>query len=205
MSSIVYEPLKLMRKDGKMVDAVYYNNADIENVEILNIKELKFEGKAVKDIKKADIHNAVLKNEDKIYMQNNKTKMVAGLSKKHLNKIISTIFTRDIESRYAYIKKELISNVDTIFYKSIPILRHNELKRPLLFDTQIIHRFAVPIKIGGLFFLAMITVKERLDYKEVMIDEFSIYDLYSKHSDIENNCDINLLINFVKQNLLSIY
>lgn len=61
MSSIVYEPLKLMRKDGKMVDAVYYNNADIENVEILNIKELKFEGKAVKDIKKADIHSAVLK------------------------------------------------------------------------------------------------------------------------------------------------
>ena len=55
MSSIVYEPLKLMRKDGKIVDAVYYNNADIENVEILNIKELKFEGKAVKDIKKADI------------------------------------------------------------------------------------------------------------------------------------------------------
>lgn len=152
MSSIVYEPLKLMRKDGKMVDAVYYNNADIENVEILNIKELKFEGKAVKDIKKADIHSAVLKNEDKIYVQNNKTKMVAGLSKKHLNKIISTIFTRDIESRYAYIKKELISNVDTIFYKSIPILRHNELKRPLLFDTQIIHRFAVPIKIGGYSF-----------------------------------------------------
>lgn len=102
-------------------------------------------------------------------------------------------------------KKELISNVDTIFYKSIPILRYNELKRPLLFNTQIIHRFAVPIKIGGLFFLAMITVKERLDYKEVMIDEFSIYDLYSKHSDIENNCDINLLINFVKENLLSIY
>ena len=128
MSSIVYEPLKLMRKDGKIVDAVYYNNADIENVEILNIKELKFEGKAVKDIKKADIHNAVLKNEDKIYMQNNKTKMVAGLSKKHLNKIISTIFTRDIESRYAYIKKELISNVDTIFYKSIPILFNTNIK-----------------------------------------------------------------------------
>ena len=31
MSSIVYEPLKLMRKDDKMVDAVYYNNADIES------------------------------------------------------------------------------------------------------------------------------------------------------------------------------
>lgn len=74
MSSIVYEPLKLMRKDGKMVDAVYYNNTDIENVEILNIKELKFEGKAVKEIKKADIHNAILKNEDKIYVKITKQK-----------------------------------------------------------------------------------------------------------------------------------
>ena len=48
------------------------------------------------------MHNAVLKNEDKIYVQNNKTKMVAGLSKKPLNKIISTIFTLDIESRYIF-------------------------------------------------------------------------------------------------------
>ena len=63
---------------------------------------LKYEGKAVNDIKKADIHNAFLKNEDKIYVQNNKTKMVAGLSKKSLNKIISTIFTLDIESRYIF-------------------------------------------------------------------------------------------------------
>ena len=52
--------IKVPDKDGKMVDAVYYNNADIENVEILNIKELKFEGKAVKDIKKADIHSTNL-------------------------------------------------------------------------------------------------------------------------------------------------
>ena len=63
---------------------------------------LKFEGKAVNDIKKADIHNAFLKNEDKIYVQNNKTKMVACLLKKSLNKIISTIFTLDIESRYIF-------------------------------------------------------------------------------------------------------
>ena len=74
----------------------------------------KFEGKAVNDIKKADIHNAFLKNEDKIYVQNNKTKMVAGLSKKPLNKIISTIFTRDIESRYA-LRMFFICNIKTSF------------------------------------------------------------------------------------------
>lgn len=73
----------------------------------------------------------------------------------------------------------------------------------MLSDTQIIHIFAVHIKIGGLFLLAMITVKERLDYKEVMIDEFSLYDLYSKHNDIENNCDVNLLINFVKKTFIN--
>lgn len=49
MSSVVYGALKLMRKDGKIVDAVCYNNADTENVEILNIKKLKFEGKVVKN------------------------------------------------------------------------------------------------------------------------------------------------------------
>ena len=114
-----------------------------------------------------------------------------------MNKIISTIFTCDIKNRYAYIKKELISNVDTIFYKLIPILRLKEIKRPLLFNT---HRFTISIKIGGLFFLAMIIAKERLDSKEVKIDEFSIYDLYLIHNDIENNYDINLLINLVKEN-----
>lgn len=30
----------------------------------------------------------------------------------------------------------------------------------------------------------------------------TIYDLYSKHSNIANNCDINLLINFVKDHIL---
>lgn len=49
----------------------------------------------------------------------------------------------------------------------------------------------------------MITVKERLDYKEIMIDEFSLYDLYSKHNDIKNNCDVNLLINFVKKTFIN--
>ena len=29
------EPIKLTRKDGKVVDVTYYNNADIDNVDIL--------------------------------------------------------------------------------------------------------------------------------------------------------------------------
>ncbi len=94
--------------------------------------------------------------------------------------MISTVFTRDIESRHAYLKKEIISNVDTIFYVAIPILKHPELKKPLLFDTQTIHRLALPLKIGGLIFLVMITVKERTDFKDILIDEFTIYDLYSQ-------------------------
>lgn len=110
------EPLKLTRKDGKVVDVTYYNNFDIDNVEILDIKKLKFEGIKTKDIKKSQIHQEVLKGEDKILLQNNKSKIVASLSKRHLNKIISTVFTRDIESRHAYLKKELISNVDVIYY-----------------------------------------------------------------------------------------
>lgn len=130
------------------------------------------------------IHNEVFKGEDKIYLQNKNSKMIAGLSKRHVNKIISTIFTRDIESRHAYLKKELISNVGLIFYSAIPILKHPELKKTLLYDTQIIHRFALPIKIGGFIFFAMITVKERIDFKDVEIDEFTIYDL---HSEVQQN------------------
>ena len=177
-------PLKLTRKDGKVVDVIFYGNAGIDNVEILDIKKLKFEGMKTKDIKKSLIHNEVLKGEDKIYLQNKCSKMIAGLSKRHVNKIISTIFTRDIESRHAYLKKELISNVGLVFYSAIPILKHSELKKPLLYDTQIIHRFALPIKIGAFVFFAMITVKERIDFKDAEIDEFTIYDL---HSEVQQN------------------
>lgn len=101
------KPLKLTRKDGKVVDVIFYNNAGINDVEILDIKQLKFEGMKTKDIKKTLIHNEVLKGEDKIYLQNKHSKMIAGLSKRHVNKIISTIFTRDIESRHAYLKKRI--------------------------------------------------------------------------------------------------
>lgn len=45
--------LKLTRKDGKVVDVIFYNNVGIENVEILDIKQLKFEGMKTKDIKKS--------------------------------------------------------------------------------------------------------------------------------------------------------
>ena len=103
------QSLKLTRKDGKIVDVIYYDNHTIDKVEILDIKKLKFEGMKTKDIKKANIHNEVLKGEEKILLQNKHSKMVAGLSKRHLNKIISTVFTRDVESRHTYLKKELIT------------------------------------------------------------------------------------------------
>ena len=172
--------IKLTRKDGKIVEAILYDNSDVAGVDILDIKKLKFEGMKTKDIKKAQIHEKVLKGAEKIYLQNNKSKIIAGLSKRHLNKIISTVFTKDIEGKFGYLKKEIISNVDSIFYAAIPILKHPELKKQALYHNQIIHRFALPIKIGGLVFFAMITVKERIDYKEMSIDEFSIYDLYSE-------------------------
>lgn len=183
------EPLKLIRKDGKVVDAIFYNNADIDDVKILDIKTLKFEGIKTKDIKKTQIHAEVLKGKDKIYLQNNRSKMVAGLSKRHLNKIISTVFTKDTEGKYGYLKKEIISNVDTIFYAAVPILKHPELKKQALYHNQIVHRLALPLKIGGLVFLTMITVKERLDYQEMIIDEFSIYDLYSEAQENEKSLD----------------
>ena len=188
MSNIL-EPLQLTRQDGKIVDVTYYNNADIDNVDILDIKKLKFEGIKTKDIKKSQIHQEVLKGEEKILLQNNRSKIVASLSKRHLNKIISTVFTRDIESRHAYLKKELISNVDLIFYSAIPILKHPELKKQALYHNQIVHRFALPLKIGGFVFFAMITVKERIDYQEMSIDEFSIYDLYSEVQENEKSLD----------------
>ena len=165
------------------------------------------------------------KDEEKILLQNKHSKMVAGLSKRHLNKIISTVFTRDVESRHTYLKKELISNVDLIFYAAIPILKHPELKTQALYHNQVIHRFALPLKIGGLIFLAMITVKERIDYEEMSIDEFTIYDLYSEVVKNEKSLDssskvsnrtflsqyqvitysINDIIDFVNRNVTNNY
>ena len=180
MNNVALKPFDLYRKDGKVVNVELYNFTGINDVAILDIKQLKFEGIAVKDIKKSDIHNAVLKNSNKLYFQNKYSKMVAGLSKKHLNKIISTVFTKDTQGKFSYLKKEIVANVDLIFYAAIPILKHAELKKEVLYDCQIIHRFAVPLKIGGLEFLTMITVKERTDSKNTIIDEFAIYDLYSE-------------------------
>ena len=219
------QSLKLTRRDGKIVDVIFYNKAGINEVEILDIKKLKFEGMKTKDIKKANIHSEVLKGEEKILLQNKHSKMVAGLSKRHLNKIISTVFTRDVESRHTYLKKELISNVDLIFYAAVPILKHPELKTQALYHNQVIHRFALPLKIGGLIFLAMITVKERIDYEEMSIDEFTIYDLYSEVVKNEKSLDssskvsnrtflsqyqvitysINDIIDFVNRNVTNNY
>ncbi|MCQ2739889.1 MAG: hypothetical protein MJ237_06645 [bacterium] len=189
MKDLILEPIELIRNDGKVVSATYYNNSDVSNIEILDIKNLKFEGTKTKYINKSQIHDAVLKGENKIYLQNNKSKIVAGLSKKHLNKIISTVFTKDKDGKYSYLKKEIVSNVDLIFYAAIPILKHPELNKAMLYDLQIIHRFAVPLKIGGLLFLVMITVKERLDSKDTIIDEFAIYDLYSEAQENKKSFD----------------
>ena len=171
---------KLVRNDGKIIEPVFYENNLDEVVEILNIKNLNFEGLKAKDIKKKNIQEVVLKNQDKIYIKNKKSNITASLSKKHLNKIISTIFIRDVENRHTFLKKELIANIDKIFYLAIPILKHAELKRPLLYNTQIIYRFALPLKIGNIDFLIMITIKERIDYQEISIDEFTIYDFYAE-------------------------
>lgn len=193
MSNIL-EPLKLIRKDGKVVDVTFYNNAGIDNVEILDIKTLKFEGMKTKDIKKSHIKKIVFQDKNKAYFQNKYSKIVAGLSKTHLEKFISTVFTRDKECRHSYLKKEIISNIDLIFYSAIPILKHPELKKQALYHNQIIHRLALPLKIGGLVFLVMITLKERLDYQEMSIDEFSIYDLYSEAQENEKSPDSSSMV-----------
>ena len=183
------QSLKLTRRDGKIVDVIFYNNAGIDEVEILDIKKLKFEGMKTKDIKKNHIQDAIFNGKEKVYLQNKISKIVAGLSKKHLNKIISTVFTKDTEGKYGYLKKEIISNVDTIFFAAVPILKHPELKKVTIYDCQIIHRLALPLKIGGLVFLVMITVKERTDYKNIQLDEFAIYDLYSEALENEKSFD----------------
>ena len=183
------QSLKLTRRDGKVIDVIYYDNFNTEEVEILDIKKLKFEGMKTKDIKKNHIQDAIFNGKEKVYLQNKISKIVAGLSKKHLNKIISTVFTKDTEGKYGYLKKEIISNVDTIFFAAVPILMHPELKKVTIYNCQIIHRLALPLKIGGLLFLVMITVKERTDYKNIQLDEFAIYDLYSEAVENEKSFD----------------
>ena len=179
--------LKLTRKDGKVVDVTFYNNADIDEVKILDIKKLKFEGMKVKDIKKSHIKKAVFQSDGNARFQNKRTKIVAGLSRTHLEKMVSTVFTRDTQSRCSYLKKEILANIDTIFYAAIPILKHPELKNQALYHNQIVHRFALPLKIGGLVFLVMITVKERIDYQDMTINEFAIYDLYSENQKLPDS------------------
>ena len=172
---------QLSRKDGNNVNVEYYDNSDIEEVKPLNIRNLKFKNvQNVKEIKKTDIKNAVFGTKEKILIQNKKSKINAVLTLNNLKKIISSVFSSDKQNTHARLEKEIISNVETIFENAIPILKHNELKNENLYDTQIIHRFALPVKIGGNNFLTMITVKERKDFKEMAIDEFAIYDLNSK-------------------------
>lgn len=46
----------------------FYNNSNIQNIEIVDIKKLKFESMKTKDIKKLQIHKEILKGEDKIFI-----------------------------------------------------------------------------------------------------------------------------------------
>ena len=93
-----------------------------------------------KDIKKANIHSEVLKGEEKILLQNKHSKMVAGLSKRHLNKIISTVFTRDVESRHTYLKKELILRKFRLMNLPFTIytLRLNKTKNHLIVPLRLL-------------------------------------------------------------------
>lgn len=81
MSNIALKPFELCRKDGKAVKVELYNFTGINDVAILDIKHLKFEGIAAKDIKKSDIHNAVLKDKNKLYFQNKYSKWLQGYLK----------------------------------------------------------------------------------------------------------------------------
>ena len=54
------QSLKLTRRDGKVIDVIYYDNFNIDEVEILDIKKLKFEGMKTKDIKKNHIQDVIL-------------------------------------------------------------------------------------------------------------------------------------------------
>jgi hypothetical protein len=59
---------KLQRNDGKIVEPVFYEKNIDEVVEILNIKNLKFEGKDASNISKSDIRNVVFKAQDKYFL-----------------------------------------------------------------------------------------------------------------------------------------
>lgn len=170
---------QLQRKDGGIVDVEYYNNSDIKNVKPLNIRKLKFANvQNAKEIKKSDIKNNILNDKNTINIKNKKTNINAVLTKSSIDKMFSDLFKT---KGYEHLRKEIIVNVETIFENAIPVLKHNELKNENLYDKQIIHRFALPVQIGGNNFLTMITVKERTDNKERQIDEFTIYNLISQN------------------------
>lgn len=177
---------QLQRKDGKIIDVEYYDNSDIQDVAPLNIRKLKFENiKDVKDIKHRNIKDLIFNNKNKISIKNNRSEINAALSSRNVDEMLNSIFKERNSDKNLYrLKKEIIANIETIFENAIPVLKHAELKNENLFDKQVIHRFALPIKIGNNNFLTMITVKERTDFKEAKIDEFSIYDLNSQKDEM---------------------
>lgn len=169
----------LYRKDNTPIDVTYYKN-DIEEIPAFNIRDLRFIGRSPESVRKDEIKDAVLLGMEKIYATNKISNIEAAITNNGLKEMVGEIFKNKDEKEYSLLKKEIIAKVQNIFEESIPILKHNELKNPNLFDNQIIHRFALPIQIGQNEFLTMLTVKERADFEELNIDEFSIYDLNSK-------------------------
>ena len=177
----IYYQNTLIKSDGSIANIEYYSNAKDDVVRQFNIKDLRFKKtQLAKEIKKADIIQAVFKGKDNLIITNSKSKISANLSKNNLKEIISSVFKNKNQIEYPRLEKEIISNVENIFENAIPILKHPELKNEKLFDKQVIHRFALPVKIGSNNFLTMITVKQRLDSNTANIDEFAIYDLKSK-------------------------
>jgi len=171
------EDIVLQRADGKKIQVQYYpqNKRNIVPFDILNHKL----GDIVTKKTKKDIQKAILGDKEKIYAHNELTGINAVVTKNDIDEMISNVFSGN-DKGYIGIKKEIVANVDNIFKQAVPILKHAELKNKNLYDTQTIHRFALPVKIGNLDFLVMITVKERLDANEAKIDEFSIYSLQSE-------------------------
>ena len=172
----------IYRADNKPIQIEYYDNSNIKDVKPLNIKTLKFKNiKNDKEITHRKIKDTIFVNKKDRNFKNKKTGIVASLSNKHIDEMINSIFKERNKELYR-LKKEIIANVETIFEKSIPILKHAELeeKNKELYDVQKVHRFALPIKIGKNIFFTLITVKQRSDFEVANIDEFAIYDLTSK-------------------------
>ena len=205
---------KLQRSDKQTVDIKYFDEISITDVETFVIDKLNFEEiHDTKNITKDIIISKIYSNQQSLSIQNKYLDIKADLSKNNIRKMISTIFDSNDKDNMSYrIKKELISNIVPIFFNSVPICTHSELKHKHLFDKQIIYRFASVVQVYNTDYFTMITAKG--NNNEVNITNISIYDFRSKkaldripytperctHSQ-EHTYMINDLTEFVNSNL----